>query len=44
MIWRITSMLSKTERIIQYLDSNHTANSYDFSVSPEQVLSPAFCS
>ena len=32
------SVLSKIERFIQYLDSNHTAHSYNVSVSPEQVL------
>ena len=36
-------MLSNIERIIQYLHSNHTANSYNVSVSPQQVFSSAFC-
>ena len=35
-------MLSKIKRTIQYLHSNHTANSYNVSVSPEQVLPSAF--
>ena len=36
-------MLSKIKRIIQYLHSNYTANSYNVSLSLEHVLSLSFC-
>ena len=36
-------MLSKIKRNIQYLHSNHTANSYNVILSPEQVLSLSLC-